>query len=74
MSLPPNLVAALAACKTVKSETGEFCYSWIADSFKCQGVAPWHLKELAKRGYLTRVDGSRGKHRAYYRMNHDAPQ
>jgi hypothetical protein len=73
MKLTPNLDAALAACKTVKSDSGEFSYSWIADPDKARGVAPGHLKELAKRGYLTRVAGSRGGHRAYYRLNADSP-
>ncbi len=71
MTLAPILAYALQACK--EAQTGDrFCYSWIADSFKCQGVAPWHLKELAKQGLLQRVDGRRGGHRAYYRLNPDA--
>lgn len=67
MNLEPMLAAALDACRAVKSD--QFCYSWLDDSFKERGVAPWHLKELAKRGLLVRVDGSRGGHRAYYRLN-----
>jgi hypothetical protein len=67
MNLDPMLTLALDACRAVKG--GEVCYSWLDDRFKRQGVAPSHLKELAKRGPLVRVDGSRGGHRAYYRLN-----
>jgi hypothetical protein len=67
MSSNSILVLALEACQAVKSE--EFCYAWIGESFKEQGVAPWHLKELAKQNLIIRVDGSRGGHRAYYRLN-----
>lgn len=67
MNLEPSLAVALEACRAVKSD--QFCYSWLDDSFKERGVAPWHLKELAKQGLIVRVDGSRGGHRAYYRMN-----
>jgi hypothetical protein len=74
MNLPSILDVALAACKAFKTESGEFCHSWIPDADKARGVAPCHLKELAKRGYLTRVAGSRGGHRAYYRLNPDAPR
>jgi hypothetical protein len=75
MSLPPNLVSALTACKEVAVKTdGVFCYSLIEDSYKAQGVRPWHLKELAKRGYLTRAYGTRGGHRAHYRLNPDSPR
>jgi hypothetical protein len=69
MGLSPDLTFALAACQSVNTDSEEFCYSWIADSYKTAGVAPWHLKALVKQGYLTRVDGSRGGHRAYYRIN-----
>ncbi len=69
MILAPILVQALQACEEIPSASGTFCYSRIADSHKSQGVAPWHLKELAKQGLLQRVDGSRGGHRAYYRLN-----
>jgi hypothetical protein len=66
MDLEPILALTLEACRAVKAE--HFCYSWLDDRFKDQGITPGHLKELAKRGLLVRVDGSRGGHRAYYRL------
>ena len=73
MDLSPELACALAACQAIKTDTEEFCYSWIAETYKQRGVAPWHLKQLAQRGYLKRVDGSRGGHRAYYRFGEMVP-
>jgi hypothetical protein len=67
MLLEPMLALTLNACRAVKAD--QFCYAWLEDSFKERGVAPWHLKELAKRGLLARVVSSRGGHRAYYRLN-----
>jgi hypothetical protein len=63
----PMLALALEACRSVTAD--QFCYSWLDESFKERGVTPWHLKELAKLGLIVRVDGSRGGHRAYYRLN-----
>jgi hypothetical protein len=75
MNLPSDLTIAYEACKAVNgSDSAMFCYSWVADSYKFQGVAPWHLRELAKRGYLTRLYSSRGGNRAYYRLNPDIPR
>jgi hypothetical protein len=66
MILEPILALALDACRSVTAD--HFCYSWLDESFKERGVAPWHLKELAKLRLIVRVDGSRGGHRAYYRL------
>ena len=66
MRLEPILALTLEACRAVKADL--FCYAWLDDNFKQLGIAPWHLKELAKKGLITRVDGSRGGHRAYYRL------
>src|SRR5262249_29169303 len=67
MNLEPILALALETCRAVKAD--EFCYSWLDDNVKKRGVAPSHLKQLAKLGLLVRVDGSRGGHRAYYRLS-----
>jgi hypothetical protein len=67
MALDPMLALALEACRSVTAD--QFCYSWLAESFKERGVCPSHLKQLAKLGLIVRVDGSRGGHRAYYRLN-----
>jgi hypothetical protein len=71
MNLEPILALTLEACRAVTAD--HFCYSWLDDSFKARGLAPWHLKELAKRGLLVRVDDSRGGHRAYYRLKGVTP-
>jgi hypothetical protein len=78
MNLPRILALALTACKAVIETSiragidpgsATVCYKWIADWYKAQGVAPLHLKELAKLGYLIKAGSVRGGHRAYYRLN-----
>jgi hypothetical protein len=69
MNLPPHLACAMEACKSMNTPTGEFCFRWIPQDFKDQGVKQQHLRQLSRLGYLTRVDESRGGTRVYYRVN-----
>lgn len=75
MNLTPQLANALEACRAVDSTpTGEFCFRWIPQEFKDRGVKQQQLRQLARLGYLTRVDQSRGGSRVYYRLNPDRQQ
>ncbi len=69
MSLNPQLAHALEACRAVQTQSGEFCYRWIPQEYKDRGVKQQQLRRLARLGYLTRVDESRGGNRVYYRLN-----
>jgi hypothetical protein len=75
MNLTPQLANALEACRAVQAtQTGEFCYRWIPQEFKNRGVKRQQLRQLARLGYLTRVDQSRGGSRVYHRVNPGHPQ
>ncbi len=68
MELSPILSYALEACRAVSTNSDVFCYTWLDDKYKDGRVRPHHLRQLLKLGFLTRVDGSRSGHRAYYRL------
>jgi hypothetical protein len=75
MNLTQQQATALEACRAVQVQTGElFCYRWISQEFKDRGVKQQQLRQLARLGYLTRVDESRGGSRVYYRLNPDRQQ
>jgi hypothetical protein len=68
MTLPPLLRYALEACKAVQATAdGELCYRWISQEYKDRGVTQHHLRELAKRGVLSKTD--QNKRGVYYRLN-----
>lgn len=74
MNLTPQLTYALEACRAVQTQTGEFCFRWIPQQYKDRGVKQQQLRQLARLGFLTRVDQSRGGSRVYYRLNPERQQ
>lgn len=45
-----------------------FCFTWLSDEFKRQGLNPYHLRQLCMAGWLRHVDSARGGRRAYYEL------
>jgi hypothetical protein len=66
MDLEPILVVTLNGCRAVT--VGEFSIRGLTTVSRSRGVRPWHLKELSKRGLIVRTEGTKGGHRAYYRL------
>jgi hypothetical protein len=47
------------------------CYSWLLDAYHDRFACGFHqskLANLARLGFLRRVDATRGGHRCYYRL------
>jgi hypothetical protein len=61
------VVQAVADCCR-RLDTITFCYRWIGDEFKRQGVSQHDLRRFSELGHLRRVNSSRGGHRAYYEL------
>lgn len=81
METNPELHRILWACLTYWStepnpvDERAICYSWVARCYKHRFGGTFHqsrLEHLARLGFLTKDDTSRGGNRRYYRINDPA--
>lgn len=73
--LTEDLRNVLSECraflKSVDSTSQRVCYEWVSRPFRDRhgrGMRPQHLAQLARLGFLTKENATRGGARRYYRV------